>query len=407
MTARPLNILLVCRSFPAHRAGGMEWHAQDIADGLAARGHTVHIATTRLPATPALRPLRTNGEIIEIGGRGDGRYSLEFLRRLPAEVRALCRRTRIDVIHAQGFAGIPLAPGRRALPPVITTIHGTLFSETPLDRRAWPTLSPRQRLAALWRFKHRLAAWPLWRAFLRSGMPFIADSAFTARELRREGVRAPVAVVPLGIDLDRHPRGARLAFDAATGRLVAPSLISGEPPLLLLALGRLERIKGFATLLDACAHLPRTRPWRLVLAGDGPDRARLEARAAALDIADRVFFAGRLAPEALADWMASADVFLNPDQGQPAFGLVLAEALVQGAPVLASRVGAHGEVLRPGDGRLLPAGESHAWTAALAAALDRLPEPPARRTRRAHRARTRFTRDAMIDGLEALYRGFL
>jgi glycosyltransferase involved in cell wall biosynthesis len=395
------RILIVCRSFPAHRPGGMETHAQDVVEGLAAAGWQVHVLTTRLPPMPVLAPLKPNGTLHQLGGDGRGGYTAGFLIGLAREARRICRTHAIDLVHAQGFAGIPLALWRRALPPLLITIHGTLFSETPLDRRLRRHRPAAQRLADLWRFKHRLALWPLWRAFLATDARLVVDSAFTERELRREGARGPINVVPLGFDLARYPIPSRPSFDPATGKLVERH---SQSPRLLLAVGRLEAIKGFNTLVRACADIPRdARDWHLVIAGEGPDRPRLEALARTAGIADRVHFPGRIPQADLPRWFAAADLFLNPDSGQPAFGLTIAEALVQGTPVFASRVGAHPELLARGDGRLLPAGRPDAWARALASFLARDPERDDRRIARTHRARARFDRAAMIARLEAAY----
>lgn len=381
----------------------MEWHAQAIVEGLGARGHAVHVATSPLPRRPALKPLRPNGEIIEIGGRGEGLYDLAFFRELPAAAERLARDHSVDIVHAQGFAGIPLVLRPGGLPPVVTTIHGTLFSETPLDRRVRRSRPMGQRAKDLWRFKHRLAFWPLWQTFLAQEPSLIVDSDFTRRELRRANPRLRPAIVPLGLDLEQTGTGVRRSFDGSS--LGEPADRAIQSPILLLAAGRLEPIKGFATLLNALSRLPVDLPdWRFVLAGDGPERGRLEAIAQRGSLRGRVLLAGRVSASELADWYASADLFLNPDEGQPAFGLVLAEALLSGTPVLASCVGAHPELLGPGDGALIPAGITEAWTGGIVKAIEWISSASARsRVRRQARASQRFGADRMLEGLEAAY----
>ena len=406
MNSRPLNILLVCRSFPAHRAGGMEWHAQDVLDGLMAAGHTVHVLTTRLPDRLALKPLRPNGTLEAIGGSGGGAYSKRFLLTLARRARRIAQHEQVDIIHAQGFAGVVLELRARKLPPIVTTIHGTHWSETPLDRRIRQSRSPVQRLADIWRFKHRFALWPLWRRFLRKHPALIVDSDFTARELQREVPSLDPAVVPLGMNLRRlRPRRPRLVFDPERRFLVPDN--GQDHPLLLFAVSRLEEIKGLDIALRGLGGLSRREGWHFAIGGGGPDRLRLEGLAGHLGLQDRVTFLGRVPDADLADWFAAADLFLNPDRGQPAFGLTIAEALAAGTPVLASRAGAHPEVLRRGDGILVPPGNAKLWRRALEHLLGRLPEREIRRSRRRDRARQRFHRALMIRRLAGAYRDVL
>lgn len=391
---RPLNILLVSRSFPAHRLGGMEQHAQDVLDGLIEAGHTVHLATTCLPRKKSSVPLKTNGTITTLGSKC-GEYNVSFFRELRTAMRILARKHHIDVIHAQGFAGITLASAH-GLPPVLTTIHGTLWSETPLDRRIRPMRTSRERLRDLWKFKHRLAFWPVWNWFLGLRPRLIVDSQFTALELRRSHPQLRPHVAPLGIDTRRFIAAKTRTFDANHGCLDGEKT-SPSPPLLF-ATGRLEPIKGFEHLIRVLDELPANFACNLVIGGDGPARSDLEKLAKGLRPPKRVFFTGKIPAEELADWYASADVFLNPDQAHPAFGLANAEALLCGTPVITTPNGAHPEVVRRGDGVLLPAQDYKGWASAICQLID---SPD--RTKRRERAQKRFARQRMITRLERAY----
>lgn len=109
---------------------------------------------------------------------------------------------------------------------------------------------------------------------------------------------------------------------------------------VILTLGRLvsfDRHKGFDVVLDAMPALLAERPDLVYLiAGDGPDRARLEAKALALGITDHVVFAGDVAEHEKADHFRLADVFAMLSKGE-GFGIVLLEALACGTPIIASR----------------------------------------------------------------------
>ncbi|MEQ8820739.1 MAG: glycosyltransferase family 4 protein [Sumerlaeia bacterium] len=407
----PRRILLVSRSIPAHRAGGMEFHVQDIAEGLMAAGWEVHVLTTPLPAEPVFPPPRLNGGLHSLGTLGtktDGRYSLYFMQSLAAHALAICVKHKIELVHAQGFTGIPLSDPDYAphLPPVVTTIHGTLWTETPLDRVVRRRRSLAQRGADLWRFKHRFAFWPAWRGFLRKTPMLLTDSDFTVRELRRENPALNPIAVPLGFDLGRFPElAARPQFVPEQRALATGGALEGTAPFLF-AYGRLEPLKGFRVLAEAFLSAIRETPalpHHLVIGGDGPERAPLERLAADAGMANRIHLLGKVGGADLGRWLAAADAAANPDLGRPAFGLTLAEALVCGCPVLASDTGAHGEVIASAeDGTLIPPGDTAAWTRAIQEALAREEPAPARQARAA-RARARFSREAFVERLVGSY----
>lgn len=125
--------------------------------------------------------------------------------------------------------------------------------------------------------------------------------------------------------------------------------------LLLAAVGRLVRYKGFEDAVLALRE-PVAAPWRLVIVGDGPDRARLRALAERHGVADRVHFAGEV-PDAgrLLSGVDAAAVLTKPagdGPGVEGFGTVALEAMAAGVPVVV----AGGPAARRIDGPAGPAG---------------------------------------------------
>lgn len=380
-------------------------------------GHRVSVITTPLPRRPALAPLRPNGEVITIGERRGGydrRFFWEMLRPAMADrIAALSP----DVIHCQGFAGIPAWRGLARRFPVVTTIHGTLWSETALRRGGVMPPRPADRLRIHWNLKHRHLFEPIWKAFLQRKAerrpPFLlVDSRFSLHELAREahwerGSHPPVAVIPLGFHLDRFPL---LGREAAARAWEKP-----EGRRWMVAVGRLETIKGFHRVLESFLEVSADHPdWDLVIAGRGSQWTPLRKHRRTLPpgLRARIHLPGAI-PGAvetrgrrhLPALLEAADLFLNADQGAPAFGLANAEALAMGTPVLATNVGAHGEVLGDGgDGWLAEADDGAEWTRQLRAAIATLPEGQGARDDRARRARARFSRDVMIRRLLGAFR---
>jgi glycosyltransferase involved in cell wall biosynthesis len=169
-----------------------------------------------------------------------------------------------------------------------------------------------------------------------------------------------------------------------------PWLRDGGPPVVL-GVGRLEAQKDFGTLVDAVAAVRRMRPCRLLLLGEGPERAALEAQVARNGLGkDDVSMPGFVANPIAA--MASADVFVLPSlwEGLPN---ALIEALGTGVPVIATTgPGGSREVLQEGRwGSLVPPGNAAALAAEIGRILARPPTPRVRSPRAAD-----FASDAII-----------
>lgn len=143
---------------------------------------------------------------------------------------------------------------------------------------------------------------------------------------------------------------------------IAPPSSSGL--FTILAPGSLTRIKGWPTLLSAVERL-RLPNVRVRFAGDGGFRADLEAIVRSLHIEDSVVFLGRLTPDALAVEYSKADVVVVPSRYEP-FGMVVAEAMSWGIPIVGSDVGGIAEQVRDGvDGYLVSPGDAGQLTTAL------------------------------------------
>ncbi|MGY6411711.1 MAG: glycosyltransferase family 4 protein [Alkalilacustris sp.] len=141
----------------------------------------------------------------------------------------------------------------------------------------------------------------------------------------------------------------------------------------VLFVGRLAAVKGVPLLLEAFARVRATNPEaRLTLVGDGPDRTKLEGRAAGLGLTDAVRFTGYLDQDKVAAALAEADMLVLPSfsEGLP---VVLMEALASRIPVIATQVAGVAELVRDGEtGLLVPAGDVDS----LADGLDRLLSDP-------------------------------
>ena len=139
----------------------------------------------------------------------------------------------------------------------------------------------------------------------------------------------------------------------------------------LLFVGRLAAVKGLPVLLEAVARLARERPdVTLVVAGDGPDRARLEQQARRLDIAPNVEFRGYQSQAQVRELLHRTDVFAMASfaEGVP---VVLMEAMAAGVPVVATRIAGVPELVDDGaSGFLVPPGDPETLAEKIRLLLD-------------------------------------
>ena len=218
---------------------------------------------------------------------------------------------------------------------------------------------------------------------LRRAHRVTAVSRSLARQIReRVGVEA--VVVPNGVDED----------------LFTPGPARGDGFTFLTVAG-LEPQKGIDDLLRAIARLGELPGVRFRIAGSGSRARAYRALAARLGVSRRLAWLGPLAPGAVRDEMRACDAFVLTSRHE-SFGVVFAEAIACGKPVLATRCGGPEDIVHEDNGLLVAVGD----IAAIAAALGRL----ARRERvfdaRAIRAdfAARFGSRVVADRFAALYR---
>jgi glycosyltransferase involved in cell wall biosynthesis len=345
---RPRRVL---HALPTAGLGGQETLCLGLAAHLDPSRWVSEVAALTAEDGPARRRLAELGVPVHDCPHRRGRYW-----ELAARVRRICRERRIDAVVSYGLG-----------------LHVWVGLGARLAGVGWHVVAhgnfPPAAGAGL--LKDRL----LTAAGLAVSDADVAASRHVADGLvRRLGLPAArVRVVWNWIDAAGIAARAQAARAARRG---------GAGPVVGM-IARLDPIKDHAAVLEAFARFAARTPGAVLrLVGDGVLRPALEARAARPDLAGRVEFLG--ARTDVAEQLGGLDLFAYATTPAEGFGIVLAEAMAAGVPIVAADAGPVREVLADGrGGRLTPAGDPAAMAEALSAAWA----DPAGRARMADDAR--------------------
>ena len=303
-----------------------------------------------------------------------------------------------DVVHLAGPALAPLFLGLFVRKPVVIEHHGfqTICPNGQLLIEPHGTPCPGHFMAG----RHGeclrcnsgqgwLFSWKLWLlTFARRFFSGHASANITPTQWLGGLLDLPrVSTVPHG--LDASPGVRRTASS------------SGAPVIVFM--GRLVTTKGVHVLLKAAKILfEQNRDFELLIIGEGPERAALEQFVRDSQLEAKSRFAGRLNDVPLEAALAQAAAVVAPSLGGEVFGMVVAENMVRGLPIVASDLGAFVEVL---DGTGLTVRTGNAGD--LASALARLLDDPSAAAGLGQQARRRaldfFNKSRMIEGHSRIY----
>ncbi len=330
-----VRVGLVC-PYSLGTPGGVQNHVRDLAEELIGRGHDVSVLVPVDDETAAPSYVVSAGRAVGVPYNGSV-ARVTFGPRTAARVRAWLHDGRFDVVHVHE----PTTPSASLLAlwygtgPFVATFH------------TWQVRSRAMSAAA-----------GLLRPALEKIDARIAVSE-TARSMMVQHVGGEAVVIPNGLYVDR----------LAAGR------VRPEWRGAVSFLGRIdEPRKGLGVLLSAVPEIAARRPDVPVLVAGTGDTAEAR-RGLQGEHRDRVRFLGAIDDAAKADLLASSALYVAPHLGGESFGIVLAEAMAAGAPVLASDLPAFRQVLDDGKaGVLFEPGDAAALareTLALLADADR------------------------------------
>jgi phosphatidylinositol alpha-mannosyltransferase len=299
------------------KGGGVQEIVKAMHKELTRRGHTVKIIT---PETRELDDSHRSNDMIFVGSAADFKSPLHTTSQISATsdvdgIEQMLEKEKFDILHFHE-PWVPMLSRQilsRSQSVNIATFHAKL-PETVVSRTVASMVLPYTK--AVLKNLDELTA--------------VSDAA---AEYVCTMTDAPVTIIPNGIDLSDYK--------------TPKTFVKPENEVrTLLYLGRLERRKGVTTLLDAYAELVKTtKNVRLLIAGDGPDRHKLEMHVYELDLPN-VEFLGYVSDKEKHQLLRSADLFCAPALYGESFGIVLLEAMASGLVTVASNNPGYAAVLQ-------------------------------------------------------------
>lgn len=381
-----MKIGITC--YPTYGGSGVV--ATELGMELAARGHEVHFITYAFPIRLAEMPdepevaSRVSFHEVEVSHYPLFEYPPYELA-LATQMAEVAEHYHLDLLHVHyaiphsvsALLAQQMLQARRL--PFVTTLHGTDITLVGQDR----------------------SYLPITRFAIEQSDGVTAVSEYLRQvTLRDFNPRNSIEVIPNFVNCDRYRRQVSRDFGIA---LRAQFARPDEP--ILAHLSNFRPVKRLPDVVEVFARVRRELPAKLLLIGDGPERAKTEQLVREKGLANHVHFLGK--QDQVYEKLAVADLFLLPSELE-SFGLAALEAMACEVPVIATRVGGIPEVIGDGEsGYLAEVGDVDT----MARRAVELLSDPARAREMGQRARAsarqRFCSTLIIPRYEAFYQRVL
>lgn len=350
-----MRILIVSNFYPPHIMGGYELHCALKAEGLAARGHTIHVLTsdyTAAGAGPDTARVRVDRRLPYVPDRR--RWTTRRLwaleRRSSAAARAALQLLRPDVIYVWNMWWMPLSTllvlQRSGVPVVYQIDHNWMLEAVPHD----PWLRRWQPGAATWRGRAHLLLRPVLRGLgtLVSFAQIRPETIICVSQFRRdEHIASPLAGA-------LRPGGAHVIYNGIRPptSVDRPARASGDPLRLLYVSRYLTPAKGLTTVLRALLELRAAGITAVTLDVYGefhPDHGAYQAEVLTLaaQVPGAITWRGVLAHDDLQSIYPRYDALVFASNAPEGLPLTLVEALAHALPVIGTPAGGASEALPP------------------------------------------------------------
>lgn len=304
-----INIGIVC--YPTFGGSGVV--ATELGKALAKEGHRVHFITYSQPTR--LDFLNENLFYHEVDFRSYPLFEYPpYELALASKMVSVVKNEKLDLLHVHyaiphasaAYMAKQILKTEGIIIPVVTTLHGTDITLVGKDASYEPvvTFSINQS----------------------DGVTAVSE------DLRRETyehfkITQEIDVIPNFIDLEKFKKQKKDHFKKA----ICPQ---GES--LVVHTSNFRRVKRIGDVIDVFANIHKEIPAKLLMIGDGPERAKAETQAKELGIEADVRFLGKL--EAIEEVLSVADLFLMPSEKE-SFGLAALEAMACEVPLISSNAG--------------------------------------------------------------------
>lgn len=341
-----MRIVQVC-PYDLQRPGGVQRHVLDLSRALVRAGHEVTILAPGAPGSVA----PAGAAHTDSPPSGDAAADAPRIVTLGA----------FRVVHVLG-TGFELSLAQREqvdrallqAQPELVHFH-TIWTPV-MSWQVWAALGGWPRTARVATFHDTPPDG--WSGHLMRAVFGVASSRISRRlQVAIPVSQAPAAHLRLAPGCARHILPGCIDLSAYAGSMGPP-----REAATVLFLGRLEPRKGPMVMLRAWAQVALRHPGaRLVVAGDGPMGGAARTLARELGIASSVHFAGAVDEAAKREWLARATILCAPSLYGESYGLVLAEAMAAGTPVIAAANAGYSQVLvGAGAQGLVAPGDAHA-----------------------------------------------
>ncbi len=343
-----MKVCLITSEFPPV-IGGIASHVYELARALSAKGVSVTVVH---PVAPGTQAVETDAQHFTVHRPEIIRTKPFYDFALQRYLKTLQREHHFDLIHVHGVR--PLTASKGLSIPVIFTNHSSGF----LARH-------HAGFIRKWRTRRLLAHVDA----LIGPSDELVDSA------RYFGYQGPARMIANGVDAERFTPGKGFKRSAWA---------VNEDDIVILLARRLVFKNGVIGFAEAVAQM-KAPNFRIVIAGDGPDRAAMTAILEKANRLDQCVFLGRISNADMPDIFRSADVSVLPSLAE-ATSIAGLEAMASGLPLVGTNVGGIPTIINDGvTGLIVPPRDP----GALAKALDALCAEKDQRQKMGHAARAR------------------